>query len=245
MVLDYARHEARAARGPGAKIKSPYWAKRMGSKLDINANLLEAELDWLQKAQIDIATAKTIEWIKDSGHNIRERLRGEARASNKAKIDAIIAADPAAKKEDGHFRSMIARGYQVVKDKLDAGTVGPIPPHLQRAADDLMNNVRDGEMPFALFAWILDHSKPGAMGAGMVLKYGGLRKAWMRKRLGDGYLDPDDVDGLVKRLKPEGYKAWQPIEGRHLFTAKTITESSLDMFVSKLAETTYPGVDKD
>jgi hypothetical protein len=83
MVLDYARHEAALARSPNS-VKSPYWAKRMGSTLDINANLLEAELDWLQKAQIDTATADTIEWLKNSKHNIREALRDRARADNKA-----------------------------------------------------------------------------------------------------------------------------------------------------------------
>ena len=245
MVLDYARHEARMARGTGSKIKSPYWARRMGSMLDINANLLEAELDWLQKAQIDIATADTIEWLKNSSHNIREQLRSEAKATNRANIAERIKGNELLEAEEALFRTRIAQGLSIVKKAIDKGDLGEIPSHLERAASDLAKNVRDGEAPFALLAWILDNNLPGAMGAGMVLKYTGLRKAWMRKHLGEAYLDPDDVDALVRRLKPEGYKAWQPREGRHFFTAKTISESALDMFVGKLSESVYPGVERD
>ena len=245
MVLDYARSEAKLAAGPGSKIKSPYWAKRLGSLKDINANILEAELDWLQKAQIDIATAKTIEWIKTSSHNIRERLRTEAKASNTAGMDALKAADPAIEKQDSKYRQAMGFGFSQVQKALASGSVGVIPRHLQAAADAVENGARGGDAPFALFAWMIDNKKPGAMGAQMVLKAIGQKKSWERNLLGDQYLDPENVKELVNRLKPEGYKAWQPIEGRHLFTAKTVSEHTLDMFVGKLSETVYPGVDKD
>lgn len=241
MVLDYARHEAKMARQPGNKLKSPYWAKRLGSTLDINANYLEAELDWLLKARIDTATANTLDWIKESDHNIRDRLRAQAKASNKAIMAEVMAGDPAAAKIDGQIRSNIARGLGIVKQEL--GDLD-VPSHLQDAADDLVNDVRDGETPFALLAWILDNKLPGSMGAAMVLKYIGLRKQWMREVLGDRYIDPDDIKGLVHRLKPEGFTTWQPKDGQHLFTAKTISEGALDMFVGKLSESSYPGVDK-
>ncbi len=243
MVLEYARAEAALARSP-SKVKSPYWAKRMGSTLDINANLLEAELDWMMKAQVDTTTANTIEWIKASPLNIRERLRKQAKDHNKAALAAELASNPSARKEDGWFRSNIARGLKLVQDEIDAGTLDPIPAHLQQAADDLAGGVRDGEPPFALMAWILDGSKPGAMGAGMVLKYSGLRKQWMRKLLDEDYHDPEDIAGLVRLYKPEGMVAWQPKEGRHLFTAKTISEHALDMFVTRLADTASPGLDR-
>ena len=243
MVLDYARHEAMLARSP-SKVKSPYWAKRMGSSLDINANLLEAELDWLQKAQIDIATADTIEFIKNSELNQREELRQRARDDNKQAIDAILASNPAARKEDAWFRQNIGRGFQIVKEELEAGRLDPVPPHLQAQADAVVTGSRDGAPPFALMAWILDNNKSGAMGAGMILKYAGLRKQWRRKMLGDRYVDSDDVAALVKHYKPEGMVAWQPKDGRHLFTAKTISESALDMFVTKLGDTATPGLDR-
>jgi hypothetical protein len=243
MVLDYARHEAALARTANS-VKSPYWAKRMGTKLDINANLLEAELDWLQKALIDVQTAETIDHIKESGHNTRDALRDRAKADNKARLETILKNNPSARKEDGWFRSNIARGYQMVQEEIEAGHLDPIPAHLRGMADDIASGTR-GESPFPLFAWMLDNDKPGAMGAGMVLKYSGLRKQWTRNLLGDAWVDADDIKGLVKHYKPEGAVAWQPKEGRHLFTAKTISESALDMFVGKLADTATPGIDRE
>jgi hypothetical protein len=243
MVLEYARAEAALARSP-SKVKSPYWAKRMGSALDINANLLEAELDWLMKAQVDIATAKTIDWIKASPLNVRDTLRDQARADNRAALAARLARDPVAAKEDGHYRSLIARGFALVKGEIEAGHLDPIPDHLQGAADAILTGSRDGDPPYALFAWMLDGGMSGAMGAGMVLKYTGLRKQFIRKLLGTGYVEPDDIAGLVRHYKPEGMTAWQPKEGRHLFTAKTVSEHTLDMFVDKLADTAAPGLDR-
>jgi len=244
MVLDYARHEARMARSGQSKIKSPYWARRLGSSLDINANLLEAELDWMLKARTDIATADTISWVKESSHNIRDQLRDQARASNSAAIAEKIRNNSTLEAEEKVFRQRIAQGMAIVKSVLERGEL-EIPSHLEAAARAITSGTRGGEPPFALFAWLLDNRLPGAMGAGMVLKYSGLRKAWTREHLGEAYLDPDDVDVLVKRLKPEGFKSWQPREGRHFFTAKTMSESALDMFIGKLADTVYPGVERD
>src|SRR3546814_18344427 len=84
MVLDYARALQAVARfGTAAeKLRSPGWARRQGGGIDINANLLEAEFDWLHKAFVDIETAKTIAWIKASHHNIHDRLVQEARDHN-------------------------------------------------------------------------------------------------------------------------------------------------------------------
>src|SRR5690606_17522183 len=73
-VLDYARAQVAYAKGPGKKLKTPKWARRMGSTLDINANLLEAEFEWMQKALTDIATARTIEWFKKSDYNVRGQV---------------------------------------------------------------------------------------------------------------------------------------------------------------------------
>jgi hypothetical protein len=50
--------------------------------IDINSNLLEAEADWMLKAHTDIQTAQTLNWLKDSEHNIREQLRKRAKAEN-------------------------------------------------------------------------------------------------------------------------------------------------------------------
>ncbi len=254
MVLDFARNEMKNAKTPGSKIKSPYWAKRMGSSLDINANLLEAEFDWMQKALVDIATANTIEWVKKSKHNIRDELRDRAKASNRALVKALVDADTTKVGEktkrgeiaqaDRAFKQAVSEGMEIVRDQLRRGNLGLIPTHLASASDALANDTK-GDSPFALFAWILDNDKPGANGAAMVLKAAGQRKAWEQKLLGDKYLDAEDVKELVKRIGPEGYSAWQPIDGQHLFTVKSISESALDMFVMKLADTTMPGINHD
>ena len=244
MVLDYARAEAKLAATPGSKVKSPYWAKRLGSLKDINANILEAELDWLMKAQVDIATAKTIDWLKTSDHNIRDRLRSEAKASNKTLMDAAIAATPELGAQDAKYRQAMGHGFSIVKKALDDDQVGVIPRHLQSAAAAVQSGSRAGDPPFAFLAWLADHKKPGAMGALMILKAVGQRKAWVADTLGDKYLDPDDLPDLVKKIGPEGYKAWQPIEGRHLFTAKGYTESAIDKFLASVADMPFPGMSK-
>lgn len=252
MVLEYARAEMRLARGAGSKIKSPYWAKRMGSALDINANLLEAEFEWLQKAQIDIATAKTIEWIKQSDHNIVDRLKKKAKRLNDqalaAKIDKAVAdagEDAELAVQQREFRKTIAIGMRKVAKALQEDAVGDVPPHLRAAADKLTSSAAGDESVFPLLSWMLDNDKPGAIGAAMVLKAAGQRKTWTRQVLDRDYIDPADTPALVNRLAPDGYEAWQPREGRHLFTAKTVSEHVLDGFVDRLSDAAIPGISRE
>jgi hypothetical protein len=66
MVLDYARAQIEAAQNGGTvmvngkpvRVRTPYWARRKGSQMDINSNLLEAEADWMLKAHTDIQTGE-------------------------------------------------------------------------------------------------------------------------------------------------------------------------------------------
>jgi hypothetical protein len=250
MVLDYARAQIEAAQNGGTiivngkpvRVRSPYWAKRKGSSLDINSNLLEAEADWMLKAFADIQTAQTLNWIKDSDHNIREQLRTRAKDANKEAYADELKSNPSAAKEDARFRSMVGRGYSIVKAVLEDDSL-IIPDHLQAAAESIIANDKS-EAPFALLSWLMDEKKPGAQGAALILTATGGKKKLMRKLLGDAYAEPEDIKGLVKRYKPEGFTDWQPLEGQHLFTGKTVSEHVLDMFVSKLGEEEYPGVDK-
>lgn len=244
MVLDYARAEMRLAKGTGQKIKSPYWAKRMGSTLDINAHLLEAEFEWLQKAQVDIATAKMIDWLKKSDHNIREDLRAKAKALNDETLSQILNENEEAATQAKAFKKNIAIGMKKVADAVEGDQLGIIPDHLQAAAAKLTGTEGD-ESIFPLLAWMLDNDKPGAIGAAMVLKAAGQRKSWERSLLGSKYIDVSDTPGLVKKLAPDGYSAWQPIEGRHLFTAKTVPEHILEGFVEKLSAPNVSGINAD
>src|SRR3546814_4750210 len=91
MVLDYARATVAYAHGAGKRVRQPGWARRMGSTLDINANLLEAEFDWLHKAFTDIATAKTLTWLKASDYNVRDDVVAQGRAHNQQAIERMLA----------------------------------------------------------------------------------------------------------------------------------------------------------
>lgn len=244
MVLDYARAERQMARGTGEKISSPWWAKRAGSSLDINANFLEAEADWMLKAMVDIQTAKTIRFVQESQHNIREELRAQARARNKEGIDAVVAKSKDLASEEAEFRKRIAIGLTDIRKALESGDL-TVPPTLQAAADSLTQKAPRDEAIFPLLSWVLENNKPGARGAAMTLKAISQRRAWARQVLGSKYLNPENMAELAKRIAPEGYVGWQPREGRHLFTAKTLPEHVVDRLISNLTDVSAFGISKD
>lgn len=254
-VLDYARAQAKFAQGTGDRLKKPYWAKREGSTLDINANYLEAEFDWLHKAMVDVAVAKTIDWIKRSDHNIRPQLIAAAAENNKSLLDAAIAQDM---RVNGYtdnkgrqtspldeiargFRQKIAIGMRDIQEAVEYG-------HLDLPAqfDGAMNAVlTGGDDPaiFPMLSHILDNNLQGAMGAATILKAISQRRAWTRSLLGDAYADPMDIDALLKRFGPaKGYATWQPDKGNLLFTAKTVPEHVIDAMLDRIAREGMDGV---
>lgn len=247
-VLEYARAQGRAAAGGGsARLRSPKWAKRMGSSLDINANILEAEFDWLSKAMTDIPTAQAIDWIKKSEHNILERLQKTAKDSNEQGIADLIAKE---KDRDGEvtakereFRGRFAFGFKIIQDELDAGTIRNIPRSVKRGADAIQSGQKGGEPPFEFLSWLLDSNQPGAKGAAIILMAVGERRSFRAEKLGNKYVDPADAEALIKRFAPEGYSSWQPEEGKLLFTVKTLPEHAIDMMVRHLDSMPVDGVD--
>jgi hypothetical protein len=255
-VLEYARARVVAAKTAGDKLKSPYWAKRHGSLMDINANYLEAEFEWMQKALMHIAEAKAIHWLKDSQYNLHDQTIANAKAHN-ARLVAKLLADDLAKngyvsntgrdtsplnEEWIGFRQRIAYGLSLVRKELDAGNITGIPADLQRAAAGLHAGQGDSIFPF--LSWLLDNNQPGATGAAMALKAINQRKMWTRNHLGEQYADPMMLDDLVKRgFAPEGYTTWQPDEGRLMFMAKTIPENVVERMlktISKAASGSIP-----
>ncbi|MEK9754334.1 MAG: hypothetical protein VW338_14160, partial [Rhodospirillaceae bacterium] len=253
VVLEYAQAEASRARGTGKRVRSPYWAQRLGSHKDINANLLEAELDWLMKAMNDIATARTIEWLKNSEHNIRGDVVAAGRAANEGAVRAKLESD---QRENGFidaqgrqssplteewnkFRQRIGMGMSRVRQAVEEGDLGDVPRRFEGVVDDLSTDaaVNSSDL-FPFLAWMLDNDKPGAEGAAQVFKALNARKAWTKELLGKAYVDTTQVVEMAKRgLAPEGYVAWQP-EAREgesravrFFTAKTISEHAIDRFV--------------
>lgn len=258
-VLEYARAQQKFAHSAGSKLRSPKWARRMGSTLDINANLLEAEFDWLNKALMDIPIAKSIEWIKKSKHNILNDLKRQARERNKAGIDAALAeaknrlADGDGTEAENMRDALLIESWTGANRRIAMGFSGlakiiedgdlRIPPYLQAAADSLAGSKASSEPPFALLNWILDNNHPGSMEAAMVYKGIGLRNQIMRSVLGRNYADPMDVKGLLKTFAPEGYTTWQPDEGKLLFTVKTLPEHVIDGMLEKITAAPPSGID--
>lgn len=258
-VLEYAKAQQKFAASAGKRLKTPRWAKRMGSTMDINANLLEAEFDWLNKAFMDIPVAKSIEWIKNSPHNILRSLKDEARRQNRAAMDKVIEdaeevlGDPQSTMEElGRAENLvrawkganqrIGMGFAGLKSVLQSGVLN-IPRSLQRAADSVVNGPGSGEPPFALLNWILDNNLDGSIEAATIYKGIGLRRSIMQTVLGRNYIDPSNAEELTKRLAPEGYTTWQPDEGKLLFTVKTLPEHVIDGMLQKISGLAPEGVD--
>ena len=120
-----------------------------------------------------------------------------------------------------------------------------VPAQFQDAADSLSSKAQRDEAIFPFLSWVLENGKPGARGAAMTLKAISQRKAWARDLLGKAYIDTENMQELVKRLAPEGYVGWQPREGRHLFTVKTIPEHVVDRLIAGLADQSAFGISKD
>lgn len=248
-VLDYARAQVTYAKGTGKKLKTPHWARRMGSRLDINANLLEAEFEWMQKALTDIATARTIEWFKRSDYNLHDDVVAQAKAHNQALVNGLLKRDL---KQNGFikngretsplneewlgFRQRIAIGLTKVREALEGGLMAEVPAEFMDTAANILDETRGERSIFPFLAWILDNDLPGSIGAAQAFKAINQRKAWVRAMLGEKYADPMKLDDLVKRgFAPEGYTTWQPDEGNLLFTAKTIPEHTVDRMLERIA----------
>jgi hypothetical protein len=125
-------------------------------------------------------------------------------------------------------------GFQTARAAVQAGEID-VPRQFRAAAEGIANGKSSTtEPPFDFLAWILDNDQPGAMGAAMILKAVSQRRVWTKAVLGRAYIDPTNAEELVKRLAPEGYRTWQPDEGKLLFTVKTIPEHVIDKLLTKL-----------
>ena len=86
-VLQYARLDQQLGRhqgpGGGSRLRTPHRHARRGTRLRINLNLLEAEAKWLSTALVDMATAQTIEKLRDDPqYNYRAQIVQMAREAN-------------------------------------------------------------------------------------------------------------------------------------------------------------------
>jgi len=241
-VLDYARGVVAELRvkGGGKRVRSPYWASRSGSSLDINANLLEAEFEWLQKAMTDVSTAGTIEWVRDSEHNLRDGLVAEAREANQEALDKAAENNEEIAAALKDFKKQIAIGFSGLKKALKGDGFPDLPSDMEAAADALRSDNGSGDV-FPLLAWVMDNDLPGAKSAAQIYKAITGRRSFTREVLGNTYTDPGNIQQVVKRFAPEGYKTWQPEEGKLLFTSKTLPEHVLDRVATMIMDgTSFP-----
>ena len=257
-VLEYASVRAKGA--GKRKVVSTYWHSRRGSEKDINANYFQAEADWMYKAHQDLATARFLNWLRGSQYNQKRELVRRAKADNLDTLNEKIAGEL---KEGG--KSAIAdqwgktgRNIGIAMSKLradlrkrDEGELRTIIPDAlhgqleaflagggERAATD-----DGGNSPvFGLIQHLADSSIEGANEkAGIVLATVYNRRKFLRDTLGDAYVNPQDVRGLVKRYLGETHDAWQPdsFDGKtrrvHIFTGKTVAQHVLDRAVDNLS----------
>ena len=75
---------------PTGKLRTPKWAKRKGSTLEINMNLAQVEAKWLARAMVDIETVKALDKIKKSKYNKRDHVKTQVRGHNKAARDQAV-----------------------------------------------------------------------------------------------------------------------------------------------------------
>jgi hypothetical protein len=204
-VLDYAR-EQRLIAGSGKRLRTPtgrgFLKKREGSTFDINANYIQAEFEVMAQMAYDTQLAKVIKGV-DEAHNIRQRLKGEARAANQQtlqkRIDAELAAPGGVSLIDvqmKHFRQRLGMHQHRLRDALD----------LQPADKLTMEQIQ---------AIANDPESPGQMHALGIFKAIGERKAFIKGVLGKAYKTWQD-------LVPDGYTLWQPREGNIFYMADTI-----------------------
>lgn len=123
-VLDYARAQ-QSHLGSRKQLKTPrpgYAKGRKGSTLDINANYLEAEFEWLHRAMADIATAKAIETIKQD-YDRHELARTAAESTNQDAIADMLKTGTAKTEADATAKLRSRRAWKTLEDFVPEGHV--------------------------------------------------------------------------------------------------------------------------
>ena len=251
-VLEYAALRDRAV--PGRKVRSTYWHARRGSEKDINANYFQAEADWLFKAEQDIATARFLQWQRRSQYNRKGELVQRAKADNNEALQARMLLEPELGEAWGKKSRNIAIAMQKLRrdlGRLDGDALRTqIPGELHRQLDAFLAGGGDraatddgGNAPvFGLIQHLADSQMEGVnQKAGVVLAAVRSRRKFLRDTLGDAYVNPQDIPGLVKRYLPDTHEAWQAdsFDGKqrkvHIYTGKTVAQHVLDRALDDLS----------
>ena len=89
-VLAYAQVDADVKAGIKNKVKTPSYYRRHGSELDINLNYHQVWSKFLYRANVDVATAKFLNWLRRSKYNDMPNFRARARSENNENLGAAF-----------------------------------------------------------------------------------------------------------------------------------------------------------
>lgn len=259
---DYFRHQVlehaqlKATFGPGKKIKTPtpgYAKQRRGSTFDINSSYLEAEMEVLSQSFHDIETARNIESIENSELNILKSLKAKAKAENEANImgyfQKLIETEQAKGNPEylGETAKSLYKKTLNVKQAMGIAKIsrmaseGLLPTGESDEWEDVVNSLAerytDGEgaeiEDGRLFKYLAYLSKlkdeAGAKAAALVFAGVAEKKRFFIETLGDKFKTWED-------MIPEGYRTWQPLEGRVFYSAYSVPQK----VVSEVMSNTTP-----
>lgn len=269
---DYFRHQVlehaqlKATFGPGKKIRTPtpgYAKQRRGSTFDINSSYLEAEMEVLSQSFHDIETARNIESIENSDLNILKSLKAKAKAENEANIlgyfQKVIETEQAKGNPEylGETAKSLYKKTLNVKQAMGIAKIsrmaseGLLPTGDNDEWEDVINSLAerytDGEgaeiEDGRLFKYLAYLSKlkdeAGAKSAALVFAGISEKKRFFIETLGEKFKTWED-------MIPEGYRTWQPLEGRVFYSAYSVPQK----VVSEVMSNTTPemgeyGITKD
>lgn len=242
-VLKYA--QLKSSRLAGTKgLHAPtgrgFLRKRGGSDMDINADYLEAEYEVMAQMIYDVKRAEVIKTV-DRQHNVRRRLKEQARQHNDTQIMRVFQAmaqrmnaqqgsqslganlGMAPLTADSLYRQMLNKTQAMGFSKLNAlAKAGELPDNGQW--DDLIDALATGNRAdtgqiLAYASWVLNQhdGTPAAMAARMIFK--GIRE---KSEFIETTLRKLGTFKTWEDFIPEGYSTWQPQEGNVFFLADTI-----------------------
>lgn len=241
-ILEYA--QTKAVHGTGKKLRTPnpgYSRQRMGSTFDINTNYLEAEMEVMSQAFHDIETAKNIEAIEKSPLNVLKTLQDRAKTYNATKVMAYFQAFLDREQALGNPEYLGMTAEKLYRRTLNwkqamgyaklgkLASEGYLPTGLNNEFQDVVESlaqrhdegeadeIENGRM-FKYLNYLMNaQDEAGKMGAAMVFKGMAEKKQAIIRILGEQIKTWED-------FIPEGYRTWQPKEGRVFYSAYSVPQ---------------------
>lgn len=295
-VLAYSQIEDEIGRSQGKKVVTPHYHQRHGSTENINLNYHQVWARFLYRAEVDIATAQFLNWLRDpnSGYNKAPLYRERAIADNSlhlgemfhesmkeivgkeiprlasavyspalyltrvremlqdGSLSSDVVTDARYRKIRiyGLFRNAIGRGMYDLRDairELNDVQRASIPQRFDRAVMDLYNDAGDGSGTtefYNFLSWIIEESDLDTMTApaAAILSATARRRSWVRRTLGDQFVDPDKGEALLKAYATPDEDTWQAdsYDGKtlkvNMWMSKTVPDRLFQAMADKITE---------